>query len=508
MSNSYIKTPESISLNEIIENNFSLSSFQYQRVSFKNKNFKCLGDLIKKPIRGFDQKAIDFVDKSSYFYLKTKAIRYDKFLIDTESQGCLEKIKPKAFLNTINSSRLLKKNDILYCSSGGEEIGDAAIVSDFYDKIVYSSHSFKVTPIDENIKYYLLSFLKSSFCKQQLSFLVYRGSTLRRGGDKFLQLKIPFPNFRAKETIDFTSLLTQAIINKEKLIKQRHQKILEKIENELKENQNPDNFKFDYPKINEIIEVGRLDTNLYSKKFKKIDFLIKNYKNGFQTIYDYGFTLSRGQNLQVSTIGTSIYSEKYYDNFYTLMLPKFLSKYGTVDTIEYLGNAKKLKTLEKGDLIFGAEGFEKGRSIVIIEEKEKTITNIHGITIQQHNKNLTTSIFIKCCLDYLRNKGLIDLFAVGGNGGSLAQKYWEYIPFPIFPDDKQKEIAKLYHNADLNYEISQCTLDDFLETDNAYNEKAGIYQLDKTAKQLKDKLNKVIDDIINDNDVVISFNLH
>lgn len=48
------------------------------------------------------------------------------------------------------------------------------------------------------------------------------------------------------------------------------------------------------------------------------------------------------------------------------MLPKFLSKYGTVDKVEYLGNPNSLKTLKKGDLIFGAEGFEKGRSIVII----------------------------------------------------------------------------------------------------------------------------------------------
>jgi type I restriction enzyme S subunit len=106
----------------------------------------------------------------------------------------------------------------------------------------------------------------------------------------------------------------------------------------------------------------------------------------------------------------------------------------------------------------------------------------------------------------LRNEGLIDLFAVGGNGGSLAQKYWEYIPFPIFPDEKQQEIAKLYHNADIDYQISQCTLDNFLETDNAYNAKAGIYQLDKTAKQLKAKLNQIIDDIINDIEVDVSFN--
>ena len=46
---------------------------------------------------------------------------------------------------------------------------------------------------------------------------------------------------------------------------------------------------------------------------KNIVFGIKNYKNGFQTISDLGFSLSRGQNLQVSNIGESIYSKKHYN---------------------------------------------------------------------------------------------------------------------------------------------------------------------------------------------------
>jgi len=209
--------------------------------------------------------------------------------------------------------------------------------------------------------------------------------------------------------------------------------------------------------------------------------------------------------LQVSNIGESVYSKKKYSNFYTLMLPKFLSKYGTVDTIEYLGNQNDLKTLQKGDLIFGAEGFEKGRSIVIIEEQTRAITNIHGITIQQKEHNVNKAIYVKCCLDYLRNKGLIDLYAVGGNGGSLAQKYWEVIPFPKFDKTKQNEIAKLYHNVELTYNADTFTLANFLTKDNEYNEQAGIYELDKTAKQLKEILNQSIDNIVNDRTVKIKF---
>jgi type I restriction enzyme S subunit len=108
-------------------------------------------------------------------------------------------------------------------------------------------------------------------------------------------------------------------------------------------------------------------------------------------------------------------------------------------------------------------------------------------------------------LDYLRSKGQIDLYAVGGNGGSLAQKYWEIIPFPKFDRTKQDEIAKLYHNVEVAYNADTFTLADFLVKDNKYNQQAGIYELDKTAKQLKDILNQSIDNIVNDKAVKIKF---
>ena len=65
-----------------------------------------------------------------------------------------------------------------------------------------------------------------------------------------------------------------------------------------------------------------------------------------------------------------------------------------MDKIEYLGNPNLLKTLNRGDLIFGAEGFEKGRSIVVVEDINNYITNIHGITISHKDGvNLKDSIF-------------------------------------------------------------------------------------------------------------------
>jgi hypothetical protein len=72
---------------------------------------------------------------------------------------------------------------------------------------------------------------------------------------------------------------------------------------------------------------------------------------------------------------------------------------------------------------------------------------------------------------------------------------------------KQDEIALLYHNPNSNYQADTFTLDNFLEHDNAFNDKAGIYELDKTAKQLKEILNKAIDDIASNREANINFNL-
>lgn len=499
MDNQYIKTPESISIKNIEDKGFTLSSSQYMDLIMPNKNYKIVSDFLFRPLKrsdlGIEVGSINYISQSPFYFLRTKALQSHSFLPDITSESVLP-VMPNVFVK-----QNLKEGDLII--SKDSNIGEIVILDKDYPNFMTSGAIYKL-PIN-NHKYYLLACIKHKIFREQLDFMVPKGATIRHAKTMFLDCKIPIPNKNADNTIKLVEVITEAIINKEKLIKKKHQRILDIIESELNKNQKKKPFIMNFPTIKEIDLVGRLDTNLYRKDFKEIDFLIKNYGNGYTNIYDLGFTLSRGQNLQVSNIGTSIYSKKYFPNFYTLMLPKFLSKYGTIDTIEYIGNPKNLKTLKKGDLIFGAEGFEKGRSIVIIEEKLKTITNIHGITIQQKEHNVEKAIFVKCCLDYLRDKGLIDLFAVGGNGGSLAQKYWEHIPFPNFDIDVQSNIIKLYHNDGAEYGSKDWTLDNFLDNDNTFNDIAGIYELDKTKKKLQERLNVIIDNIVNDEPVEITF---
>jgi len=395
----------------------------------------------------------------------------------------------------------LKKGDLII--SKDSNIGEIVILDKDYPNYMLSGALYKLPVSDK--KYYLLAFIKHNIFREQLDFMVPKGATIRHAKTMFLDCKIPMPNHNADDTIKFVELLTQAIINKEQLIRERHDTIFSLIENELTSNQKPNKFKFELPTINDIQQTERLDTSLYCKEFKYWNFLVKNYINGSKDLISRGFSWGRGTSLEQGFIGTRVDSEKYHKGFYELVLPTNISQYGYVEKSTFIGTPTKLKTIEKGDIIFGGEGFGKGRTYVVVDDSHNVATNYHGIRIINTNQNLTESIFIRCFLAFWRSKGMIDFIGVGGSGGHCAPSYFHLIETPLFEDNKQKEIALLYHNPNSNYQADTFTLDNFLEQDNAFNETAGIYELDKTAKQLKEILNKAIDDIANDREVNINF---
>jgi hypothetical protein len=494
----YIATPKEISLTEILSSGFSLSPSQYKKVILPNPNYIFVKDFLSRELKftdlGNEVGSINYIWRSPYFFMRTKALQSHSYIPDITPESTIP-VMPKAF-----SQKNLKKDDVII--SKDSNIGEVVILDKDYPNIMLSGALYKL-PIKQ-WKYYLLAFLKHDFFREQLDFMVPKSATIRHAKTIFCDCKIPLPQTNQDEVIEYVEVLTKSLIEKQKAIRQKHKQIHQLIENELLENQLPKEFRYEFPSLEEVKEVGRFDTNLFTPNFKKKEYLLKNYSNGFTDIFSLNFEISRGQNLQVANIGESVYSNNFFLGFYALMLPKHLSKYGTIMKSEFLGNKKELKTLKKGDIIFGAEGFDKGRSIVILEDKSKTITNIHGITLHHLCGNIQLSIFVKCFLDYLRNEGMIDLYAVGGNGGSLAQKYWSVIPFPNFPETKQKEITELYHNPAISLS-TELTLENFLTNDSIFNEQAGILELDKIEKQLKARLDEVLDQIVNDVEVEIDF---
>lgn len=494
-SNKYIKTPSSISYKDIGKADYTLSASQYKHLSMLNTNILTVRDFLSRPLQrkdlGIEVGSLNYINQSTHYFLRTKALQEHSFLPEITKETMLP-IMPQSFVQ-MN----LKEGDLII--SKDSNIGEIAILDKDYPNVMLSGALYKL-PVHSK-KYYLLAFIKHTLFREQLDVMVPKGATIRHAKTLFLDCKIPMPNENVENTIRFVELLTQAIINKEKLIKIRHREILSLIEQELLRNRKENSINTEDPTFEEIYACGRLDTGMYSVKFKSYVCMVKDYYNGYANISDLGFTLSRGQNLQESNIGKSIYTDTKYTSFYSLVLPTNFSDYGTVWKYVFLGNSKNLKTLNGGELVFGAEG--TFRSIAILEEQENFITNIHGITL--YNPNVILSLFVKCYMDFLREKGIIDCVKVGGHGGSFAQKYWDAIPFPKFPVCKQEEIAHLYHNPIVSYSTDEFTLDNFIELDNTYNEDAGIYELDKTAKMLKGILNTAIDSIANDKEVTIKF---
>jgi len=495
----YTSVPKEISSTEILSNTLSFSSAQYKRVIIPNANCVTVRDFLSRDLTnadlGSEVGSVNYIEQSPNFFFRTKGLQEHSLLPDINSES-LTPVNPKAFIN-----QNLKEGDIII--SKDSNIGEIIILDKDYSDWMLSGALYKL-PV-KKWKYYLLTFIKNACFREQLHIKVSKGATIRHAKTMFLGCNIPLPVKGQDQVIKYVEELTKALINKEKEIRNKHDQIHQLIKSEVENNQKRNNFQYEFPSLENINKAARFDTSIFTPYFKQHEFKIKNYKLGFSSIKDLGFEISRGQNLQVSNIGESIYSDKYYPGFYTLMLPKHLSKYGTVDEVQYLGNRKELKTLKKGDLIFGAEGFGKGRSIVILDERSKTITNIHGITLHHRQGNIQLSIFVKCFLDYLRNIGLIDRYAVGGNGGSLAMKYWSIIPFPNFPDESQKKITKLYHHPQPTPDMSRMKVDSFVQLDSEFNHKTGITELDKTAKKIKARLDEVIDQIVKDQTVDITF---
>ena len=331
MSSGYIKTPESISLKTIEQTGFTFSSSQYMDFVIPNKNTLTVRDFLSRRLKrsdlGIEIGSNNYIDKSPYYFLRTKALQPHSYLPEFNSESSIP-IMPKAFHNAN-----LSEGDLLI--SKDSNIGEIVILDQQYPNFMTSGALYKL-PVKE-MKYYLLAFIKHPIFREQLDFMVPKGSTIRHAKTIFLDCKIPMPNKKRDESIKYVELLTQAIVNKEKLIKQRHNKILGTIEGELKAKQKSNEYNLECPTYEEVSRVTRLDTGLYNEEFKHHSFLVKNYKHGSEDLISLGFDWARGTSLEKNFIKTRIDSDVYHKGFYELVLPTNISQYGFVEKSIFIG---------------------------------------------------------------------------------------------------------------------------------------------------------------------------
>lgn len=484
------RIPDTISYKDILGNGFSLSPTMYKKIQINNQNVKTLKELLvegREYQKGNEPGSQWYVKKSNKYLLRTKALQDFSYLIYPKGD-CIIPINPKKYCNL-----KLERGDIIL--SKDSNIGEAAIIfGSECDDRDYSSGIVKLNIKEEYDNYYVYAFLKHSSFKEQLNALCPKGATIKHAGERWMQCKIPFPNQPNKEeVINRISKCVQAIMDMERMIADKAEKIFDIINFTLVSGQPDEEYIYEYPTLSRMLAEKRLDAAIYCKEYSKKIRLVEAFKGGYWTPGEYGFTVIPGPSLEIKLLKTRIDSDTYKKGFYQLLLPTNLSEYGTVNKVQYLGTKKRLPLLKKGDILFGEAGFQKGRSTVIVEEIENCTTNAHGLYARREEVDLGKSIYFRCVFDWYRRMNLIDLMGVGGSGGHFSPEYFDHIKIPKFDKDVIDDIISLYHMPDA--------------AEHGINSKDysqwGIMQLDKAVKKLKAQLTIILDKIMNDERVEV-----
>ena len=208
MEKNYVDVPIFTNINNIENKNYTLSATQYKTFDIKNKNIKPLSSFLDRDLKrsdlGNEVGSENYVTNSSYTFIKTKALQQKSYLLDKSSDS-FQFITPQSYIE-MN----LKEGDILI--SKDSNVGEIVILDKDYPKSMLCGGLYRL-PISKH-KYYLLAIIKSDLFRQQIDFLVPRGSTIRHGKTKFLECYIPLPNKNSDSTIKYVECLMKAIVDK------------------------------------------------------------------------------------------------------------------------------------------------------------------------------------------------------------------------------------------------------------------------------------------------------
>jgi hypothetical protein len=478
--------PQKVNILEILKNKTSLSPQNYKKVIWGSTITSPLSDFVQGDlIKGEEVGSDSYISKSHKFFIRNKALQPHSFIFDFVG-GSVMPILPNRFID-LN----LKEGDIII--SKDSNIGEVIILDKDYPNHMLSGGLIKISV---EPKFYALAFLKHELFKTQLTTLASRAATIQHAKKLFLNVAVPLPpKQKANDTFEYFKLLVTAIVNKEKEIKEKQNKIYDLIKSELLDNQKPNVFHYRLPSIFDIQRSGRLDASYYSEPLMHNLFHVSNYQHEYKTLRELEYKPKRGPNLAISVIGRSIYSKIPHPNFYRLIEPMDITEYMTVAEYRWLGNKTKIPLLSKGDILFGAEG-SIGKVFIFCENPNITITNYHGMAINKEGYNLYDNIFVGCFLSYLKKQGVLDKISIGGQGGSLGKEGLLDLKVPLFPQSVKEVIALLYYNPMNDRSVEKLTLTEFANADPAITEKSGIMQLDLQIKTMKITLNNVLDRII------------
>jgi hypothetical protein len=463
-----------------LSGNFQLSPSLHRTFISSSADIKTVGEFLSRKLErddlGVEVGSINYVQNSSYFFIRTKALQDYTFLPEFSNES-VEGIHPKSFKNYN-----LKEGDLII--SKDSNIGEVVILDKDYPNYMPSGAIYRL-PINEN-KYYLLAFLKHSFFREQLDKIVPKGATIRHAGKKFLDCKIPLPAKNADEIIKYVESLMKFIVQIEKVIKLKFTSINYLVRSELQDGQKPNKFQFEQPRLSDIVNWKRIDTGAYSETFKTIDFQLKNYNRG--VFYIEPKKLKGGNTPSVRFIGDDE-SLKY-----KWITPTNCSDIGYILIDERISMPDENNLNENAMLLINRTSRGgRGEYVGIATFYD---TKVYGEG--HHNQGIyritdypdADLMFMTCFMNTDIMRKYCSYLCVGSKMKELKANHFLNMPFPNFSDELKKHIVSLF------YKEQSTTFshpDFFSET--------GIFQLHGVLKNLKAKLNSILDKIIDGEEI-------
>ena len=483
-----ILIPSEVSIKQILNNKKNLSPSNYKKVDIRNKNRIKIKELLLTPyfFRGFEPGSQAYLDEleTDIRFIRNSCL--DKLNYTVQIKKSIY-IKPKSEPN--NTDLLLKYEDLVVATDAN--IGDCALFieeNNINKKSYLSSGLVKLNLKEEVNKYYVFAMLKNSYFYQQLDSITPKGSTIRHSGDRLLECEIPLPLPNQYWVYDIIENLIKNIIHAESRAKIIQGKIFSFYEDKF----NDINISTREPKMSDLFSYKRIDAGFYSQEVQGFFEKVRAFDGGSKSLEDMGYKTRRGPNLAKRDIGRSIITDIFKKGYSKLIYPSYISDAGYIEKTSFIGTTGKLWFLQKNDILFSGEG-NVGKTFAICDDSMKFVTNFHGIIItpiKYEEIDIATTIYISTFLNYMKYKGIMDKLSVGGQGGSFAVQYWDILKFPNFKKEELIYLKELYYS---EYNINPFYFN------KAEIEKLGIYEINNLRTLCTSLLNRVIEDIKNDN---------
>ncbi len=477
----YTTKPKTIKINNF---SYSFTPSDYRFLNIANNNLISI-DEIKNIENVWEQiNVIDYLWFNTWYYLWTISWM-DSFIYNHIEWS--ENISPIIYNK---SNKKLNKWDIVI--SRNATLWKASYIN---SEIKCILNGWLSNIFIENIikRFYVFWFFINSFLKEQLILKTSAWWTQQNAKrSNLLELKIPFPtknNNQIPENIELlVSYITQNIINKEEQIKEKNELINNLIEKELKENQKWWKEEiYNFPRLNEIMNEWRIDTKLYSNKYKIIINLIKNYKKWYNRLDKY--------KIKYRSWSTPFFLETNEKNKPIFIRPTEYSNNRLYKILRYINDNNKTRIDKEEWIIIPRKGTTN------FLYKEEWIKVIINDSVKFWTFSWINVKFLFCILssDYWQKQ--VNTIKTDVNWWALNSDQIDWLLIPNFSTEKQEEISNLYYfNIENNKDIN---LNNYLEKEFERNKRIWIFQLNMEIFSLREKLDFFIDKIIKDVEIEI-----